>query len=74
MKEEFKTGKVGIKNYLKYSGFGFQIAATIGAGVFIGYQTDKWLHTSKLYFTLGFSFLFVVLALFVGLKGIGTKD
>jgi ATP synthase protein I len=73
MKQEFERGKKQVNNYLKYSGLGFQIAATIGVGVLIGYQLDKWLKTPQPYFTLGFSFAFVILALFIGLKDFG-KD
>ncbi len=73
MKPEPQEGKKVVNDYLKYSGIGFQIAATIGVGVFIGYQLDKWLHTPQPYFTLGFSFVFVILALVIGLKDWGKK-
>jgi ATP synthase protein I len=74
MKPEFEQGKKEVNNYLRYSGMGFQIAATIGVGVFIGFELDKWLKTSGPYFTLGFSFVFLVLALYIGLKDFGKKD
>jgi ATP synthase protein I len=73
MKEEFEQGKKQVNNYLRYSGLGFQIAATIGVGVFIGYQLDKWFRTSSPYFTLAFSFVFVILGLYLGLKDFGKK-
>ena len=57
-----------VNNYLRYSGIGFQIAGTIGAGVFIGYELDKWQHTSQPYFTLGFALVFVPLGLYLGLR------
>lgn len=57
-----------VNNYLKYSGIGFQIAGTIGAGVFIGYELDKWQNTSQPYFTLGFALVFVPLGLYLGLR------
>jgi ATP synthase protein I len=74
MKEELEEGKKQVNNYLKYSGLGFQIAATIGVGVFVGYELDKWLHTTRPYFTLGFAFVFVILALYIGLKDFGKKE
>ncbi|MES2619290.1 MAG: AtpZ/AtpI family protein [Bacteroidota bacterium] len=74
MKEELEQGKKVINNYLRYSGIGFQIAATIGVGVFIGYQLDKWLHTPQPYFTLGFALVFVILGLYIGLKDFGKKE
>ena len=57
-----------------HSGVGFQIAATIGVGVFIGYQLDKWVKTPQPYFTLVLSFVFVILSLFIGLKDLGKKE
>ena len=74
MNEDVEKGKKVVNNYLKYSGLGFQIAATIGVGVFISYQLDKWMHTPQPYFTLGFSFVFVILALVIGLKDFGKKQ
>ncbi len=77
MKEELEEGKKQVNNYLRYSGLGFQIAGTIAVGFFIGYQLDKWLHTSKPYFTAIISLLFVFLGLFIGLKDFmkqGKKD
>ena len=68
MKEDFEKEKKDANNYLRYSGLGFQIATTIGVGVFIGYESDKWLKTPKPYFTLFFSFVFVILALYFGLR------
>ncbi len=68
MNEELEKGKKGINNYLRYSGLGFQIAGTVAIGVFIGYELDKWLETSKPYFTAIVSLLFVFLGLYIGLR------
>ena len=73
MKNEFKEDKKEVNGYLKYSGIGFQIMAICGAGFFIGYQLDKWLHTPQPYFTLVFSLVFIVLALYTGLKDFAKK-
>lgn len=68
MREELDKGKKEVNNYLKYSGLGFQIAGTVAAGVFIGYELDKWLHTTKPYFTAIVALVFVFLGLYIGLK------
>ena len=70
MEEKFEEGKNQTNNYLRYSGIGFQIAATIGVGVFIGYRLDKWLETKQPYFTLGFALVFIPLGLYFGLREI----
>ena len=68
MKRDNSYNKGGLNDYLRYSGLGFQIAAIIGVGIFIGYEFDKWFKTAQPYFTLVFAFVFVILALFIGLK------
>jgi F0F1-type ATP synthase assembly protein I len=54
--------------FMRYSGIGFQLAATIGAGVFIGYELDKWQKTSQPYYTIGFSILFLVAGFYMMFK------
>jgi F0F1-type ATP synthase assembly protein I len=68
MKEEIKKGQKAVNNYLRYSGLGFQIAGTIGVGVFIGYKLDEWQQTSQPYYTLTFSVVFLFLGLYFGLR------
>ena len=68
MKENFEEDKKQVNNYLRYSGIGFQIAGTVAVGFFIGYELDKWLHTSQPYFTAVVSLVFVFLGLYIGLK------
>lgn len=62
-----------INNYLKYSGIGFQIAGTIGAGVFAGYWLDKYFDTTQPYFTLVFALVFIPLGLYTGLKELFSR-
>ena len=68
MYKETDKEKTKPNNYLKYSGLGFQIAATVAVGFFIGYELDKWLKTDKPYFTAIVSLVFVFLGLYIGLK------
>lgn len=53
--------------YLKYSGIGFQMIATILLGVLIGMFLDNKFETDNI-FTAIFSLIFVVIALYVVLK------
>lgn len=57
-----------MSNYLRYSGLGFQIAATVAVGFAIGHYLDKWQGNQQPYFTAAFSFMFVLIALYIGLK------
>jgi F0F1-type ATP synthase assembly protein I len=70
MKKDLKDNQQAANSYLKYSGIGFQLAATIGAGVFIGYKLDKWLKTPSPYFTVAFSLVFLVAALYSVFKSL----
>ena len=63
-----------VNSYLRYSGIGFQLAGTIGVGVFLGVELDKWLHTSKPWFTIGCSILFLVAAFYVVFRGLLKKQ
>lgn len=74
MKEEFEEGKKEVDDYVKYSGIGFQIAGTIGVGVFIGYMLDKYLHTKAPYFTAAFALVFIFLAMFTAFRGLGNNS
>ena len=72
MKDETPKEKP-INSYLRYSGLGFQLAGTIGVGVFIGVELDKHLKTTKPWFTVGCSFLFLIAAFYVGFRGLLKK-
>ena len=73
MKEENPIKKKPNNDYLRYSGLGFQLAATIGLGVFIGVELDKWLKTSKPWFTIGCSLLFLVVGFYAAFKDLLKK-
>ena len=72
MKDETPIKKP-INSYLRYSGLGFQLAATIGLGVFIGVELDKWAKTSQPWFTIGSSILFLVVGFYASFKDLLKK-
>jgi len=72
MKEETGPGKPD-NSYLRYSGLGFQIAITIGIGVLLGVELDKWTHTSKPWFTVAFSIVFLVMAFYLAFRDLLKK-
>ncbi len=53
---------------MRYSGLGFQIAGALAVGAFIGYELDKWLKTSKPYFTMLCSVLFLFVGMYAAFK------
>ena len=55
-------------SYMRYSGIGFQLAGTIAIGFFIGYELDKWQKTKAPYYTLAFTFLFMIAGFYIGFK------
>lgn len=56
--------KKPVKNFLRYSGLGFQMLATILLGVLIGQGLDYYVELNKPWFTVVFTVLFVLIALF----------
>jgi F0F1-type ATP synthase assembly protein I len=72
MKDETPNQKP-INSYLRYSGLGFQLAATIGVGAFLGIELDKWLKTSKPLFTMGCSILFLVAGFYLAFRDLLKK-
>ena len=67
------TPKKTDNSYMRYSGIGFQLAATIGAGFFIGYELDKWQKTTTPYYTLGCALVFMVVGFYVMFKELMKK-
>ena len=63
-----QKAKNRLKNYAQFFGAGFQMLATIGLGVFIGYKLDeKFPNEYKLY-TVIFSLVFIGIALYALIK------
>ena len=67
-KQENKNPKNRIKNYAKYSSIPFQMIAIICLGIFAGIKLDKFLVFKFPVFTLLFSVLSVILAIYFAIK------
>lgn len=65
--------KKSLNNYIKYSGMGFQMLATIGVFAFIGYKIDEKRHTSEPIFTAILSLVGVVASMYQIIRGL-KKD
>lgn len=63
-----KSNPKPVNNALRYSGIGFQIVGTFGAGVFIGYQIDKYMNYQKPYFTAGLGLVFAFAGLYLAFR------
>ena len=51
-------------DYIKYSSLGFQMVVIVAIGVIAGMQLDKHvMHNGTTWFTMGFSLVFVILAM-----------
>ena len=68
MDQKADNGNKNANSYMRYSGLGFQIAGALALGVFIGYELDKWLKTSKPYFTMLCSVLFLFVGMYAAFK------
>lgn len=60
--------KSPLKDYVKYTGLGFEILACILLFVGAGYGLDKWLETEKPWFMLGLSVLGCVMAIYLAIR------
>ncbi len=64
-KNDFKNS---LKNYAKYSGIAFQMAAVIFLGTWGGYKLDAFFKFENHILTLILSLLSVILAIYVAVK------
>jgi ATP synthase protein I len=56
--------------YARYSGLGFQMIATILAGLWLGMKTDHWLGFKNPVFTVIFVLIFIIASLIILIKGL----
>lgn len=73
MKKEEQKGKKALKSYARYSSIAFQMLVIILAGVFGGRELDRWLDLGFPVFTLGFTILAVLLAIYTVIKDLLKK-
>ena len=66
--EPRKKEKKALNAYAKYSSIAFQMLVIILAGVFGGRELDKWIQLEFPIFTLFFSILAVILAIYYVIK------
>ncbi len=66
--EPRKKEKKALNAYAKYSSIAFQMLVIILAGVFGGRELDKWIQLGFPVFTLFFSILAVILAIYYVIK------
>jgi len=50
-------------DFVKYTGVGFQIVATVGIGVLVGYWLDKKIPNKYSIFTISLSLIMIIVAM-----------
>jgi len=63
-----KNQKTPLNDYARYSSIALQMLVIILIGVGGGYLLDKWIKWSFPVFTVSFSIIFVVIAIYVAIK------
>jgi len=61
-------------NFVKYTGLGFQMLATIGIFAFAGYKIDEYRDSEKLIFTALLGLLGVVASLYQVVRQLNSKE
>lgn len=61
-------------NFVKYSGMGFQMLATIGLFAFAGYKIDEYRGSEKLIFMALLGLLGVIVSLYQVVRQLNSKD
>ncbi len=61
-------------DFIKYTGTGFQMLATIGLFVFAGYKIDGYRGSDKLIFTAILGVLGVILSLYQVIRQLNSKE
>lgn len=73
-KKRFTSSSFRDSYYFKYSSMGFQMAAIIGIGVFLGIKVDELLNLQKTpVFTISLSLLSVIAAIYFVVKDLLKK-
>lgn len=61
-------------NFIKYSGMGFQMLATIGLFAFAGYKIDGYRNSDKLIFTAVLGLAGVIISLYQVVRQLNSKE
>lgn len=61
-------------NFIKYSGMGFQMLATIGLFAFAGYKIDGYRNSDKLIFTAVLGLVGVIISLYQVVRQLNSKE
>lgn len=61
-------------NFIKYSGMGFQMLATIGVFAFAGYKIDEYRNSPKPIFTALLGVLGVIVSLYQVVRQLNSKE
>lgn len=72
MNDEQKEKKSA--NFVKYTGMGFQMLATIGIFAFAGYKIDQYRNADKMIFTALLGLLGVIISLYQVIRQLNSKD
>lgn len=64
----------GTTNFIKYTGLGFQMLATIGICTFLGYKIDEYRESDKMIFTAILGLLGVIASLYQVVQQLNTKE
>jgi ATP synthase protein I len=73
-KKLLNKSQKGLNNYTRYSGIAFQMGIIIFLGTFGGIKLDKLVKLSFPLFTVLCSFLSVIIAIYVVIKELTSKD
>jgi len=61
-------------NFVKYTGMGFQMLATIGVFAFAGYKIDQYRNSAQMIFTALLGLLGVIISLYQVIRQLNSKD
>jgi len=61
-------------NFIKYSGMGFQMLATIGVFAFAGYKIDEYRNSHSAIFTAILGVIGVIVSLFQVVRQLNSKN
>ncbi|AMQ00655.1 hypothetical protein AY601_3795 [Pedobacter cryoconitis] len=61
-------------NFVKYTGMGFQMLATIGVFAFAGYKIDQYRNNAQMIYAALLGLLGVIISLYQVIRQLNSKD